>query len=81
MFYVIEGQLGVKTDREYTTKLSPGDIPFVSEPGLAHEFKTYRLKTIVVEIAYIKEPTFDENDIVRKFLGGNVGAKRRKVEP
>lgn len=65
-FYVIAGMIGVKTDKGYVTKLSPGHS-FTTEPGIYHEFITYDIGAKVIEIAYVK---YDEHDIDRAELGG-----------
>ena len=67
LFYVVSGELGVKTDKGYTTKLLPQQVPFVVEPFVQHEFQTYEEPTTLLEIAYVE---YDVNDIVRESLGG-----------
>ena len=67
-FTVIEGKLGVKTDKGYITVVLPKQS-FVVEPGVYHEFQTYEKRCIMEEIAYVR---YDENDIVRKTLGGEL---------
>ncbi len=67
-FYVISGKLGVKTDKGYTTVLSPGNS-FTVEPGVYHEFQTYEEPAVIEEIAYVK---YDTGDIHRKQLGGDL---------
>ena len=68
MFYVIDGELGVKTDKGYITKLQPGHS-FTVEPGIFHEFQTYGKETTLLEIAYVK---YNEYDINREKLGGKL---------
>jgi len=65
-FFVIEGELGVKTDKGYTSHIAKGR-GFTVEPGVKHEFQTYYEPTIVEEIAYVK---YDTHDIDREELGG-----------
>ena len=77
LFFVVEGKLGVKTGREHTTILKPGQTPFVTQPGLEHEFITYNEPTKVIEVAYVQ---YDENDIDRVTLGGDIEDEPRKVE-
>ena len=67
-FTVIEGKLGVKTDKGYTTILLPKQT-FTVEPGVFHEFQTYESRCIVEEIAYVK---YNPNDINRRSLGGEL---------
>lgn len=70
-FFVISGELGVKTNcgpKETcrVTHVFPGQI-FTVPPGVTHEFKTYKYPTIVEEIAYVQ---YDQSDIDRIKLGG-----------
>jgi len=65
-FFVIIGEIGVRTGKGYTTRLQRGQT-FTVEPGVLHEFITYEERAIVEEVAYVQ---FDENDIIRKRLGG-----------
>jgi len=67
-FFVIQGKLGVKTDKGYTTELGPRQV-FTVEPGVEHEFLTYDEPTIVEEVAYVR---YNPADIDRKRLGGPV---------
>lgn len=73
LFFVISGELTVKTDigpeRQYVT-IMPGGIPFVVKPGVLHEFRTGDVDTIIYEIAYVK---YDLDDIHREQLGGDIG--------
>jgi mannose-6-phosphate isomerase-like protein (cupin superfamily) len=65
-FTVISGELGVRTDKGYVTRLGPKQV-FTVEPGICHEFETYDSRTIVEEIAFVK---YNEYDIQRQKLGG-----------
>lgn len=71
-FYVIEGELVVKTDigpdnqRNYAI-ITKGQS-FSVGPGVFHEFRTRDKYTIVEEIAYVK---YDSSDIHRTVLGGD----------
>jgi mannose-6-phosphate isomerase-like protein (cupin superfamily) len=72
-FYVVAGELGVKTDigpkgQRQTIKMQAGQT-FTVPPGVTHEFQTYDKKTIVEEIAYVK---YDPSDIHRNQLGGDM---------
>jgi len=71
-FFVIEGELNVKTDigpegQINQTTLTEGQF-FTVFPGVTHEFSTNGDRTIIEEIAYVE---FDKNDINRKELGGD----------
>lgn len=70
-FTCIQGLVGIKTEKGYVTKLGP-DQTFTVEPGVLHEFQTYEKAAIVEEIAYVK---YDEHDIDRKKLGGELREK------
>jgi len=65
-FYVVKGELGVKTDKGYITKLSKGQA-FTVEPEVKHEFQTYDEPAEVIEIAWVE---YDIDDIFRQTLGG-----------
>lgn len=65
-FFVIEGELGVLTEKGYTTHLRKGQA-FTVEPRVKHEFQTYYSPTIVEEIAYVK---YNPYDIDRESFGG-----------
>ncbi len=67
-FFVTEGELGVKTDKGYTSVLTRGQSMTV-DPGVKHEFQTYSKETEIVEIAYTKRL---EGDIIRESLGGDL---------
>ena len=72
-FYVISGELTVKTDvgpndqRSYTT-IRQGQS-FTVKPGVMHEFQTKHMSTIIYEVAYVK---YDTRDIYRELLGGDM---------
>lgn len=74
MFYVISGELTVKTDigptnqRNYTT-ITQGQS-FTVKPGIFHEFRTGEAETTIYEVAYVK---YDSGDIHREQLGGDIG--------
>ncbi len=68
LFYVVSGELGVKTDKGHTTRVQAGQ-QFTAEPGEKHEFQTYDYPATVVEIAYVE---FNEHDIHRLSLGGEL---------
>ena len=76
MFYVVSGELGVKTDKGYTTKLTSQQIPFEVEPKVTHEFQTYNEPTVILEIAYVK---YEPNDINRQALGGRLDGEVDKT--
>jgi quercetin dioxygenase-like cupin family protein len=65
-FFVVEGELGVKTDKGYTSILKQGEN-FTVEPGVKHEFQTYDQPAKVIEIAFVKRLG---EDIQRDALGG-----------
>ena len=67
-FFVISGRLGVKTVNGLT-EITPKQS-FTVPPGVMHEFQTYDEPTIIEEVAYVK---YDEYDIHRKKLGGDLG--------
>jgi len=67
-FFVISGELGVKTEKGYTTHLKPGQS-FTVEPGVKHEFQTGEYHTVIQEIAYVK---YNEYDIDRENQGGSM---------
>lgn len=64
-FYVISGKLGVKTDNGLTI-IGPKQS-FEVAPGIMHEFQTFELDTVIVEVAYV---SYDPSDIHREKLGG-----------
>jgi mannose-6-phosphate isomerase-like protein (cupin superfamily) len=71
-FFVIEGELVIKTDigpgsqRNYTT-IKKGQT-FEVGPGVYHEFRTKDMPAIVEEIAFV---SYDKTDISRNQLGGD----------
>ena len=65
-FFCIDGEVGIKTDKGYTTHLRRGQT-FTVEPKVKHEFQTYGESAIVEEIAYVK---YNDHDINREKLGG-----------
>ncbi len=65
-FTCISGELGIKTDKGYVTKLGPKQT-FTVEPGVYHEFQTYDEPTLIQEIAYVR---YNEADIKREKTGG-----------
>lgn len=72
-FFVISGELGVKTDigpnnQSSLTRLTAKQV-FTVRPGVMHEFQTYETGAVVEEIAYVK---YDEADIHRLQLGGDI---------
>lgn len=75
-FYVIQGELTIKTDigpdnQENFTTIKAGQF-FTVPPEVTHEFSTggkFLQDTIIEEIAYVK---IDDADIYRKRLGGDV---------
>ena len=67
-FYVISGELGIKTSKGYTSHKKP-ETSFTVEPGIKHEFQTYYEPTVIVEVAFVK---YDEHDIEREQLGGSL---------
>ena len=72
LFYVVSGELGIKTDKGYTTRLKEGQV-FTVEPEVQHEFQTYDNPTRVIEVAWVE---YDSNDIYRKQLGGVLDDKK-----
>lgn len=67
-FYVTEGELFVKTEKGYITKLKEGQA-FTVEPEVKHEFQTHDLPAKVVEVAWVE---YDREDIYRQTLGGGL---------
>jgi mannose-6-phosphate isomerase-like protein (cupin superfamily) len=66
-FFVIEGELGVKT--EWGTTILQTNEFFTVHPPDKHEFQTYQQPTKIIEIAYVG---LNSGDIIReaKLLGG-----------
>lgn len=75
-FTCITGELGIKTDKGYTTRLRPKQT-FTVEPGVMHEFQTYYEPAIIEEIAYVE---YDEHDINRDKIGGPLKEKLENLE-
>jgi mannose-6-phosphate isomerase-like protein (cupin superfamily) len=73
-FFVITGALGIKTDigpnNQRNLTVIKEKQAFTVKPGITHEFQTYDEPTIIEEVAYLK---YDESDIHRKQLGGDLG--------
>lgn len=67
-FVCIQGTLGIKTDKSHTTLIREKQT-FTVEPGVWHEFQTYKDPAIVEEIAYVK---YNEYDIFREKLGSDL---------
>ena len=71
-FYVIEGELVVKTDigpnNQRNVAIITKGQSFLVSPGVMHEFRTREKQTIVEEIAFVK---YDSRDIHREQLGGD----------
>lgn len=68
-FYVVEGKLLVKTDKGHETLIEEGDVPFVVEPGVQHEFQTPEGPCVLLEIAYVQ---YKPEDIERERAGGDL---------
>jgi len=66
-FFVIEGQLGIKT-RWGKVILNKNEF-FTVHPTDEHEFRTFRMPTKIIEIAWVK---LDPEDISRSLLGGEL---------
>ena len=67
-FTCIQGKLGIKTDKGFTTTIIEKQS-FTVEETEWHEFQTYKESAIVIEVAYVK---FDSHDIIRRRLGGDM---------
>jgi quercetin dioxygenase-like cupin family protein len=66
-FYVLEGELFIKTDWGIAT-LRPGQV-FTTRPLEWHEFQTAKESCKVIEVMYTK---YDPEDIERETLGGPI---------
>ena len=66
LFYCLRGELGIYTDKGYTTWLKRGER-FQTQPLEKHRFMTKEEPTEIIEVAYVK---FDPQDINREQLGG-----------
>ncbi len=64
-FFVIEGELFIKTDWDIA-KIEKGQI-FTTRPGEKHEFQTHDKPATIIEVMYVQ---YDANDINREELGG-----------
>jgi len=67
LFYVIEGQLFIKTDTGIG-EVNSGEV-FTIRPGEFHEFQTSKEPCKAIEIMYVM---YDSEDIEREELGGPV---------
>jgi len=66
LFYVLEGELFIKTDKGIS-ELQKGEF-FTTHPGEPHEFQTATNPAKIIEIMYVK---YDSQDIQRETLGGS----------
>ena len=66
LFYVLEGELFIKTDKGIS-RLKEGEF-FTTRPLEMHEFQTASQYTKIMEIMYVK---YDPEDIQRETLGGS----------
>lgn len=74
LFFVLEGEVGIKTEFKVNggrtetgiTKLCTHEF-FTTQPGEYHEFQTYDAPAKLIEIMYVQ---YEENDIERKNIGG-----------
>lgn len=66
LFYVLEGELFIKTDKGIS-QLNKGEF-FTTRPHEMHEFQTAKLPAKIIEIMYVK---YDSEDIERETLGGS----------
>ena len=67
LFFVIEGELFIKTDWGIS-QLTPGMI-FTTKPMEWHEFQTSKSSCKVIEVMYTQ---YDAEDIERETLGGSI---------
>ena len=67
LFYVLEGELFIKTDKGIS-RLKKGGF-FTTRPGEYHEFQTALQSAQIMEIMYVK---YDPEDIQRETLGGSI---------
>jgi len=70
LFYVLEGELFIKTDKG-VSQLKKGEF-FTTRPHEMHEFQTATLPAEIIEIMYVK---YDPEDIDRETLGGVANEK------
>jgi mannose-6-phosphate isomerase-like protein (cupin superfamily) len=64
-FYVIRGELFIKTDWG-TARVGEGQT-FTTRPGEWHEFQTHKTPCLVLETMYV---LYNPEDIERKTIGG-----------
>jgi len=67
LFYVLEGELFIKTDKGIS-RLREGES-FTTRPLEWHEFQTASIPTKIMEIMYVR---YDPEDIQRETLGGSI---------
>ncbi len=67
LFYVIEGEVFIKT--EWGPALIQKGQTFTTRPGEMHEFQTVDKPSVLLEIMYVK---YDPEDIERETLGGPI---------
>jgi len=67
LFYVLEGELFIKTDKGIS-ELKKGEY-FTTHPGEPHEFQTAIASAKIIEIMYVQ---YDSQDIEREKLGGAI---------
>ena len=67
LFYVLEGELFIKTDHGIS-RLKEGGF-FTTRPGEWHEFQTASQPAKIMEIMYVR---YDAQDIQREKLGGPI---------
>ena len=70
LFYVLEGELFVKTDKGIS-RLGEGEF-FTTRPSEMHEFQTATEQAKIIEIMYVQ---YDPEDIYRDELGGSLNDK------
>jgi mannose-6-phosphate isomerase-like protein (cupin superfamily) len=67
LFFVIEGVVGIKT-RDGLAIVKKNQI-FTTRPGELHEFQTFSLPSVLMEVMYVK---YDAEDIQRLVVGGEL---------
>jgi len=65
LFYVLEGELFIKTEDGITT-VRRGQV-FQTKPGEWHEFQTRTNNALIIEVMYVR---YEAEDIERKEVGG-----------
>jgi mannose-6-phosphate isomerase-like protein (cupin superfamily) len=79
LFFVISGKIGIVTEElggvKKETILKDNGI-FTVRPGQWHEFRIYA-DSVVIEIMYVE---YDEGDIERKTLGGQIEVSSSSVK-